>query len=99
MIRTRFNVRFFIFLISSLEPQVENCAEHSIPPTTLNMDRNQTKNSSFSKKGSKINKNEKDLQELDLKNQLLQLVLLTPNPLVIKIYSKVKKELPELQKQ
>ena len=50
-------------------------------------------------KWSKINKSEKDSKELKLKNQLAQLAPLTPNPLVLKIYSRVKKELSELQRQ
>ena len=50
-------------------------------------------------KWSKIDKNEKDFKKLKLKNQLAELAPLTPNPLVQKIYSRVKKELSELQKQ
>ena len=45
------------------------------------------------KKCSKINKNKKDLEELHLKNQLAELAPLTPNPLELKIYSRVKKTL------
>ena len=43
------------------------------------------------KKWSKIIKNEKDLEELHLKNQLADLAPLTSNPLVLKIYARVKK--------
>ena len=50
-------------------------------------------------KWSKINKNEKDFKELKLTNQFAELAPLTPNPLVLKICSRVKKELSELQKQ